>query len=147
MAEPSMLDKAVKVVEELKECLTDGRALLKDLRHERKELEKMQSMFRDGVRDVTDEELDAWVERELNPKIETLGNELVAFQRQSEERIHASFDEMAHILLYGTKRKKPGQSLVHHAIRSGKAPYLQADPPIASMRDGREAADEVEENL
>lgn len=103
------LEEVVEATEKLEELLHEGRAMLKDMLHERKRLERATEEARTVVVDIADEE----IEQIVNDRVEHHLGELAEVVNTTKDELHdkliASFDEVANMLLYGKKHPKTGQ--------------------------------------
>jgi molecular chaperone DnaK (HSP70) len=150
MPEETMLDKVVRATEEMRECLTEGHQLLKDLKRERKEIERTLTEFSAIAEDATREIIAENVQKIADHEIENFMTQLGQFQRDVENRISNGLDSLVNIMLYGTAKKKPGQvSVLREATERGKAPFPFYEPSkvVGNTRDALDELAEVEENL
>ena len=109
------LEQTIQVVEQLEAALHEGRALLKDLKYERKQAEKLKADLQDLVKKVIETNL----QEALDAAVETEMKNLVAGIHQAQEEgvdtIVSRFDEVANMLMYGNAQGRGDNLLVELA--------------------------------
>ena len=103
------LEEVVEATEKLEAVLHEGRAMLKDMAQERKRLNKAVEEARTVVVDIADEEIEQIINERVEFHMGELSDEIDSTKDALHDRLIASFDEVANVLLYGKKHPKTGQ--------------------------------------
>lgn len=103
------LEDVVEATEKLESVLHEGRAMLKDMRQERKRLERATEEARTVVVDIADEEIEQIIDDRVQHHMGELGDVVEETKDQLHDKLIASFDAVANLLMYGKQNPKTGQ--------------------------------------
>jgi len=103
------LEQTIQVVEQLEEVLREGRILLKDIKHERKELERVLAETKDAVKKQVQVDIDAAVEGQLDYLLKEVSKSIVEAQDAAIKKVTKNFDNLANMLTHGNAQGRgPG---------------------------------------
>jgi len=109
------LEQTIQVVEQLEEVLREGRILLKDIKHERKELERVLAETKDVVKKQAEIDVEDAVEKQLEITMENVYNAISSAQDVAIQKVNDNFDKLAKMLTYGNSQGR-GPDLIEQTI-------------------------------
>ena len=110
------LERTIEVVGELREVLVEGRTLLKDMRHERKKLERLMKQSETHIEDYASEHIDSVLAKVVEDTVTALGADVRKTQEQLSEQIIKAFTELTNNLMYGNSQGR-GENVLEKAVQ------------------------------
>lgn len=101
------LEDVVEATEKLEERLHEGRALLKDLKQERKRCEQATNELHQAVNNAANQEIENMIDYAVQQHMIELSRVVEETKDGLHDRLIASFDRLTNILMYGTGKPDP----------------------------------------
>ena len=109
------LEQTIQVVEQLEEVLREGRILLKDIKHERKELERLLANTKDAVHKQAEVDVVDAIEKEVERCMDNVAGSIADAQEIAIQKVNDNFDKLAKMLTYGNTQGR-GPDLIDQTI-------------------------------
>lgn len=114
------LERTIEVVGELREVLVEGRTLLKDMRQERKKLERLMKQSETHIEDYASDHIDAVITKVVEDTVTALGVDVRKTQEQLSQQIIKAFGELTNNLMYGNSQGR-GENVLERAVEAYEA--------------------------
>lgn len=95
------LEDVVEATEKLEERLHEGRAMLKDMKQERKRCQQATEELHQAINNAASQEIEDMVDDAVQHHMAELSNVVEETKNALHDRLIESFDELTNILLYG----------------------------------------------